>query len=100
MMSRTQIRNKIKSKEERIKKLKQEITELTKQDILFSDKKQWYTEEIKTIRIKENGKFKNIKILVGYVNWKEKFLDEDTGKYFTIKRCNKVKENNNWIVNF
>lgn len=35
--------------------------------------------------------------LIGYVNWKECFVDEDTGKKIFIERKTAVRKNGEWF---
>ncbi len=92
-MTRTQIRNKVKTKEAQIKKLDNEIIELYKRDYLLCDKKQWFKEEEET---HGRGKKKETN-LVGRIYWKEGFKDEDTGKIIMIERSQSVRVNGEWI---
>ncbi len=93
-MKRSQIAKKILANSEKIKAIRQENIELNRQQLLLSDKNQWYTESEEMV-----GRGKNKKtVLVGLVNWKEYFRDEDNPKNnVCIERKQVVRENGEWL---
>lgn len=93
-MTRKQIENKIKKNEQRIKHLNQENRNLYLESLLISDKDQQYSEA--QIEI---GRGKNKEsVLMGMITWKEKFIDDDTGKSIEIERSQFVRRNGIWLV--
>ncbi len=93
MTKRQVIHAKIASNAKKIHALHQKNIELSKEELLLSDKQQWYTETTET-----HGKGKNKKeYLIGRINWKEDFKDEDTGEVVTIERSQVVRQNGEWI---
>ena len=99
MSTRKKIRGAISKKINQIKKLQAEISELKKQDVLISDKKQWFEEKEETHIVSMRPK-KEVTILIGRIYWKEAFLDEDTGKEIWITRNQVVRKNGEWCVSF
>lgn len=95
-MKRYRINKKIESKITSIAKLRAEILELRKADLLLSDKNQQFVEQEEDCLISGRPKLYEKK-LVGRVNWKEKFTDEDTGDSITIDRSRVVRINGEWL---
>lgn len=98
-MKREEIKKLIDEKLTQIDLLQQEIIELKKQNLLISDDKQWFTEEIffeekKKFQRKEN--YLNGK-LVGRIHWKESFQNEDSKEPFIIDRSLIVRIDNQWV---
>ena len=91
---RKRISRKIKNRISKINKLRGEITELNKENMLFSDTKQWYTEEDVTVG---RGKTKET-FLAGKINWIDGFTDEDTGDVMYINRSEIVRKNGEWLT--
>lgn len=98
MRTRRKIEAAINKKKEAIKSLKNEIVELGHEWYLLSDREQQFVEQMETITRRENRKKVTEEKLIGKVTWKEDFIDEDTGKTFSIERCQIVRINGEWIV--
>ena len=95
MRNRNQIIKQIENRELKIKSLKNEITELERENLLFSDKNQWFVEQ-EEVFISRRPKKTEIK-LVGRVFWNENFVDEDNGEVIQIERNMIVRLNKNWV---
>lgn len=93
MKTRKQIAKRLNEIEVTIQQLKKECKELQKEDMLLSDKHQWYKEEMREVG---RGKKKKT-ILEGRIYWNEDFIDEDTGSVITIERSRAVKVDGEWI---
>lgn len=85
----------IKNIEKDIKKIKMEIIDLNRESLMFSDDKQWYSEEYMKIATKNNRIPSNK--LVGCINWKEEHIDQNDGEVITIYRSKVVKIDNVWL---
>jgi len=96
MRNRRQIIKRIEDTEQKIKSLKQEITELERENLLLSDKSQWFIEKEEEFSISKRPKKTEMR-LVGRVYWNEGFVDEDNGEVITIERNMIVRVNNNWV---
>lgn len=92
-MRRSTIVNKIRKNLEKIKALKAENIELNRQQLLMSDKQQWYKESEETIG---RGKNKETAI-IGRVYWIEKIEDEDSGEILNLERNVAIRKNNEWL---
>ena len=92
---RSTINKMIDAKIEKIKQLKTEITELSRESILLSDKHQQFTEKEEEVLICGRPKKYETK-LIGRIHWKEDFIDEDTGDVITIDRSQIVRINGKW----
>jgi hypothetical protein len=95
-MTRQDISVLIQTKRDLIEATKKEIEDLVKQWHLTSDDKQWFTEKMETVKVKEGRKYVEKQWLIGKINWKENFKDESTGKIFTLDRCKVVRVNGGW----
>ena len=96
MRTRKDIRADISAKIELIEQLEAEKKELILEDIQFSDEERWYTEEEETHEVSKKPK-KSEKIMVGRINWKEEFKDEENPNYPTIiERSRVVRINGEW----
>lgn len=93
--TRNQIQKEIAKKEATIEKLTTEIIKLNREDVLFSDKNQWFEEKMEVVIIKSRPKITEEK-LIGRVYWNEDFVDKDTNKTFTIQRQRIVLINGEW----
>ena len=93
--SRAQIRKEMKRKIAQIKKIEKEMEALFIQDMLFCDKKQWYKEQEEDVVISRRPK-KIERQKIGRLFWKEKFVDEDTGKGVFVERQRVVRINGVW----
>ncbi len=87
-----------KLKIKQIELLKRELVKLDKEWCMLSDRKQQYKEEIRIVTERVGRKTTNTKRLVGSIHWKEKFKDEDTGKFITINRQRIVKVDGVWKI--
>jgi len=96
MKRRSTIRKQEKTKIDKIKKLQKEITELRKEDMLLCDKAQQFTEKEEEVIICGRPKKYETR-LIGRIHWKEDFVDEDTGKVFSINRKQTVRVNGEWL---
>lgn len=72
MTKRERIQKKIQRQRDIITQSNHKIFELTKEDWLLCDKKQWFTEKEETF-LRGNKKSTH---LVGRINWMEDFYDE------------------------
>jgi hypothetical protein len=98
-MNRAKIKKSIYAKAKRIEELRSEIRELRIRDMLLCDKHQRYYEKTVERKIRKSGKPIEIKNEVrGYVTWKEKFKDEDNGKFITIERHEIVRVDGEWLI--
>lgn len=97
-MTRKQIEKKIQKNKQKIRLLEQDNRNLFLQSLELSDKDQWYIEKEQVVKIRECGKIRKETWIVGFINWNEKHMDQDTGKVFYIERCSEVKRNGIWIV--
>jgi len=95
-MTRQDILNSIKIKQEQRKALDKEILELVQQNLLFSDDKQWFTEELQEVKRKEGRKTIKENKLIGRVHWIEMLKDESTGKSFDLERSQVVRIDGEW----
>lgn len=95
MRTRLEIRADISAKIEKIKQLEAEKKELILEDLQFSDEERWYTEEEETHEVSKRPK-KSEKFMVGRINWKEEFKDEDTKESIFIDRSRVVRINGVW----
>lgn len=98
MKTRASILRKIKTNLKKIEDLNKKNRELAKENCLFSDKRQQFTEEIEIHKIKKEGKRVDTEVLVGRVHWKEYFRDEDNPKRrpICIERSQIVRLNGVW----
>lgn len=96
MKTRKQIIKLIQQKEAKIKALKTEISELEKENLLLSDKNQWFIEKEEQVIVSHRPKKIETQV-IGIVFWKENFIDEDTGEVFSIERNIIVRKNGDWI---
>ncbi len=94
--TRRGINNKIDSNNNKIKQLEKENIELFKQDCLLCDKFQHFTETEEEVIVCGRPKKTEVR-LRGFVHWKENFIDEDTGKSFSVERKRLVKEYGEWF---
>lgn len=88
---RYDIEREINEKSQLINKLEEEVLQLKREDALFSDEEQWYTEEHEE-HIVSSKPIKREKFLVGRINWKEEFKDEGTGASIFITRTEIAKK--------
>lgn len=95
-MTRTEIRNKIKSNENLIEKLRLENREFLKQDYLLSDELQQYYEKEEEVVVTKRPKTVK-KELRGYIKFIEEFEDADTGERFSVERNVLVRVNGRWV---
>lgn len=92
-MTRNQIERKIKAKEAKITSLQKELIQLERDNLMFCDKYQWFTEKEET-----SGRGKRVKtVLIGRVHWLEDFIDEDNGEIISIERSRVVKREGKWL---
>lgn len=83
----------IKKKENQIQKLADEIAALMDRQVFES---RGFIEKDEVITVKTGRKksdFMEYPAKVGWENWTETYLDEDTGKKFKIDRCKRVSIN-------
>lgn len=97
-MTRKQIESRIEKNNQKIKLIEQSNRNLFLQSLEISDKRQWYTEEDKILSIKKGGKTIKENCIIGFINWKEDFECQETGKKISIERQQAVKRNGIWIV--
>lgn len=83
--------------EKMIEDLQKQYKELYYESLLLSDETQRYIEEEVEVVISKRPK-KTKMVLRGYIQWDEKFSDEDTGKVHVIQRHRIVRENGEWVV--
>ena len=95
MRTRKDIRADISAKIELIEQLEAEKKELILEDLQCSDEERWYTEEEETHEVSKKPK-KSEKFMVGRINWKEEFKDEDTKESIFIERSRVVRINGEW----
>ena len=95
-MTRNEIYELIESKKQAIQDLRNEISELKKQEILMSDDVQQYYEKEVEVTISKRPK-KVEKQLHGFIKWKETFKDQLTGEPFEIERNMLVRINGNFV---
>jgi len=96
MRRRSTIRKEEARKIAKIEKLKQEVIDLRKEDMLCCDKKQWFTEQEEEVLICGRPKKYETK-LIGRIHWNEDFVDEDDGRVVTIERRQTVRVNGDWL---
>lgn len=84
-MTRKEINDLIESKKQSIQDLKNEISELRKQELLMSDDVQQYYEKEVEVTISRRPK-KVEKQLHGFIKWKEIHKDQSTGDHIEIER--------------
>ncbi len=96
MRRRKTIKDMIDRKKAKIKALHLEINELLKEAALLCDKQQWFTEEEEEVLVCGRPK-KHETQLIGRVNWKEDYIDGDTGDVITIDRNRTVRVNGEWL---
>jgi len=100
MTKREQILASIKSKEEQIYALQQEVMELEKENILLCDDKRWYKEEVEfhpKAKWQRKPNWLDGK-LVGRIYWKQDFRDGDTDEVITIERSRMVRVEDQWFI--
>lgn len=95
-MKRYQIVRKVQNNLKKIASLQQANVELNRQHLLLSDKNQQYTESEETFG---RGKSRETAV-IGFINWKEYFLDEDTGEKIWLNRKHPVRKNGEWIQGY
>lgn len=93
--TRQDIRNEIQSKKDSIAQLEYELDLLWKENALFCDDEQWFTEEMETVTVQRRPKVEE-KRLIGKIHWKETFKDQDTDRSFTIERQRIVRIDGEW----
>jgi hypothetical protein len=93
MTKRDKITAKINAKQNQIDLLRKDIIKLKREALLLSDKVQWFTEEMEIDAWANDGS----KRLCGRIYWNNKFKDEDTGKFVTVKRSMVVRINGEWV---
>lgn len=96
-MTRKEINDLIESKEQSIQDLKNEISELRKQELLMSDDvQQYYEKEVEVVFSRRPKRVE--KQLHGFIKWKEYFTDEDKpNEPVEIERNMVVRVNGEWI---
>lgn len=95
-MTRKQILKKIATNNAKINELKKANILLDQQQMVMSDKKQWYKEEEVEITVSRRPKVTKT-VLRGIVFWYQWFKDEGTGKSIKIERYQVVKEDGQWV---
>lgn len=90
------MQNKIKNRLDKIEKLQSEIKELERKIMTTSDSKQQYVEVNEEVLVCGRPKKYETK-LIGRLNWKQHFTDEDTGESVTIDRSTLVKVNGEFV---
>lgn len=96
-MKRSTILKKIIIKVDQIQKLKTEILELERANMLLSDRNQQYVEAEENVTMSYKP-LVHKKVLVGRVFWKEKFIDESDPKNSVfISRSKAVKVDGEWL---
>lgn len=95
-MTRQEIEQAIVARGIEIKRLENEIRELTKQSLLLCDETQWFTEKEEDVKISKRPK-KFEKKLMGRIHWNEDFVDGDTGEVVTIERSQLVRVDGKWL---
>lgn len=93
--TRQDIRNDIQSKKDHIAQLEYELDLLRKENALFCDDEQWFTEEMESIVVKRRPKVEEMH-LIGKIHWKETFTDMDKGTPIEIERSRVVRVNGEW----
>lgn len=93
--TRQDIRNEIQSKKDRIAQLEYELDLLRKENALFCDDEQWFTEEMETVIVQRRPKVEE-KHLVGKIHWKETFTDMANDEPVTITRSRIVRIDGEW----
>jgi hypothetical protein len=93
--SRSQIRKAINKKEKEVARLKKELLDLRRIDAKFSDRNSWFEEIDETLILWLKPKL-TADFSVGYKKWKERFVDESTGKKYTLTRRRRLTLNGNW----
>jgi Fe2+ transport system protein B len=96
IMTRKEINDLIDSKKKSIQDLKNEISELRKQELLMSDEQQQYYEKQVEVVISRRPKKVEMQ-LHGFIKWKEIHTDQSTGKDFEIERNMVVRVNGEWV---
>ncbi len=91
--ARKVLRNSIALRKDKISKLENEIEELTKAELMISDKFCWIKEVTLT---QGKGKSKQ-DVTFTVIVWNEEFKDEDTGEVITIERFRAIKRDGIWI---
>ena len=92
---RADIHREAEEKYEQIKKLKKEILELERENLLLCDDEQWFTEKEEDVIVSKRPK-KTEKHLIGRVHWQQGFKDEDTGEMIMIDRNEVVRVDGVW----
>jgi len=92
------IKSKIEVKKESIKTLENEILELTKEYLLISDDKQWFTEKLETQTKRVNRKKVTEEKLIGRIHWIQNLVDGDTDEVFPLERSKVVRVDGEWII--
>jgi hypothetical protein len=96
-MTRKEIKDLIKRKKQSIQDLKNEISELRKQEFLMSDDIQQYYEKEVEVTISRRPK-KVEKQLHGFIKWKEYFKDKDRpNEPIEVERNMLVRINGEWV---
>lgn len=96
MTRREEIKAQVKSIENHIKSLEEDLEELVKEDWLHCDDKQWFTEKPEEIILKKRPLVKETR-LIGRINWEDKFTDEDSGELIKVERSMTVRVNGEWL---
>ena len=97
-MTREIIRKKIEETEEKIRFYQVELQKIKEENLLFSDEQQWFVEKEEEVKFRQNRKVVTENKLIGRVFWKQRFLDEDTGKAIEVVRNQIIRENGEFIV--
>jgi aspartyl/asparaginyl-tRNA synthetase len=96
-MTRKEIAELVEVKQSLIRQLRDEIIQLNIESVLLSDDEQWFTEKMETVTYRENRKKVKKEQMVGRINWKEDFKDEDTDEVITIERSQVVRVDGEWV---
>ena len=88
--STSSIAKKIRNRRDRIEKLKNQIVDLERSFMMTSNRNQTYVEQVEDVLTSGRPKVYEKK-LVGRLNWKQRFKDEDTGQVIVIDRSTVVK---------
>lgn len=95
--TRQDIANDIAELQEQRKALQERAVQLNRENILLSDDEQWFTETEETWTRRVGRKREKYTRLVGRINWKEDFTDEDTGEKLSINRSEVVRVDGEWV---
>jgi len=95
-MTRKEINDLIENKKQSIQVLKNEISELRKQELLMSDEVQQYYEKEVEVTVSKRPK-KVEKQLHGFIKWKETFKDSSTGKPYEMERNMIIRVNGEFV---